>query len=48
VPGDLRREFSDAGGSVSGISWPSVQSGPRGFYLPDDQAEYTGDAPEDD
>ena len=48
VPADLWREVSEAGRSVLGIWWPSVQSGPSGFYLPGDLAEYIEGAPADD
>lgn len=48
VPTDLWREVSEAGRSVVGIWWPSVQSGPSGLYLPDDLAEYIEMAPDEE
>lgn len=46
VPDDLVREITEAGHLVAGVWWPSVQTGPQGFYLPDDLADYVRDAPE--
>ena len=46
VPDDLVGEITEAGRLVSGAWWPSVQSGPSGFYLPDDLAEYVEGAPD--
>lgn len=47
VPVNLWGELSKAGHSPIAAWWPSVQTGPDGFYLPDDPAEYVEGAPAD-